>query len=298
MIEFVYITLENNQDPADRIDLKFRLHNHSLAQRWAAKVVEASQFCEIDDKDRFYHFPKSKWTTDHIVTRLNETIALINEQLPLIERTVTDINDQDTLNYLHHVFEERHGLLDEWKTNPRIQATFAIHPLMRNWLSDLNNLIHRAENQMQGKPPRPSFVATWYAMPKNELLEDSDYELFTRQYKFGEIYVNYCDVGKQLENLYRDNDAYINEDAFVPHKHFSADCAVLFYDTPADEAASIVASCWDYFNKHNRNPKFQRGDKKITIGKPPVASLETSKSQQEVINEISNHQYISSFNFV
>jgi hypothetical protein len=35
-----------------------------------------------------------------------------------------------------------------------------------------------------------------------------------KQIKFGTVYLNYCEIGKTVEDLANDNDKYIGDDAF------------------------------------------------------------------------------------
>jgi hypothetical protein len=127
---------------------------------------------------------------------------------------------------------------------------------------------------------------------------DDDFDLFTKESNFGDIFINYCDVGKRIEDIYRDNDTYINDDAFVSYVHYTADCLVQWYDVSKEDSDRITKEVWDFFDKFNVGKNYTKYDKKITIGRPPVASLSTTKSKSDIFDEIVDHQHILDFNFV
>ena len=141
---------------------------------------------------------------------INRCINVINQHEKIISRTVIDLGDQDTLNYLHHVFEVYHGLLDQQTHNFYTSAPQQVQQALAN----LNVLVHQCESVARGA--RPRHVVTWYGLPKTDVLDPEDYAYINEQIQFGTIYLNYVEIGKTVEDLAYDNDRYISQEAFRP----------------------------------------------------------------------------------
>ena len=55
---------------------------------------------------------------EFVKNNINRLIQKVDSVEKLFDLQLQDINDQDTLNKIHAVFENNHGKLDEWKLNP------------------------------------------------------------------------------------------------------------------------------------------------------------------------------------
>jgi len=213
------ITLNNN------FKLTFNIHNTDIAQRWVGALQEAQTFpYPIDDPKRFYGFNNQADEQRIALERINTSIDTINNHEHLIDRRPNAVDDQDTLNYLHHIFEVYHGLLDQ-QTHPYyLRAPNNV----RSALADLNTDVHRCEGSY--RTPDPRMVLTWYGLPKSRKYTQSDFDLITNEYTFGTMYLNYVEIGKTLEDFYVDDDMYIADEAFKPLDKFSADLTVKFFN--------------------------------------------------------------------
>jgi hypothetical protein len=103
-------------DPADlhnTIVVQYHIRPTDIAQRWVNKVLLAKQQYPIDDPTRFYGFGSYESQVNDALDRINYNITVINLHRQIINRNLSDINDQDTLNYLHNIFEIHHGLLNQ-----------------------------------------------------------------------------------------------------------------------------------------------------------------------------------------
>jgi chaperone required for assembly of F1-ATPase len=67
----------------------------------------------LDHLDRFYGFNSLEQEESHALKLIQASIDTINNYKPVITRQITTVADQDTLNYLHSIFEQYHGLLDQ-----------------------------------------------------------------------------------------------------------------------------------------------------------------------------------------
>jgi hypothetical protein len=222
----------------DHASVEYRLRDYPVVQRWAECLVLAQQQYHIDDPSRFYGFGDYTDQVQDALGRINQCITAIKLSYPEITRGyVESVNDQQSLNYWHHVFEVYHGLLEK-QTGHDSESV----------LAELNISVHRCESVARGALPR--HVVTYYGLPKIELLKNSDYNFFTDTWSAGTVFLNYAEIGKTMADLARDNDDFIHRTAFQPFQHISADFNVKFYAQTDLQAQTIRAKIHDYYNKN------------------------------------------------
>jgi hypothetical protein len=206
--------------------LRFDLENHAIAQLWFEKFQQRHAW-PLDDARRFYGFKHAEQERQRAERDLHTCIETINSYQWVIDRPVAALQDQNTLNYLHHIFERYHGLLDQQHSQWWQQAPIEVQQA----LSQLNVAVHRMESTRDNLP---RIVCTWFGMPKDSVLDlDLMHAHGTLTYEWGGVYLQYVEIGKTLEDLATDNDQWIGDDAFQPFRHYSADFNVRFYDRTA-----------------------------------------------------------------
>lgn len=285
----LYITYVNPQDPLDTFTLKYKLREHTVVDKWSTQLVAAQEKYSIDDPDRFYGFGAVEQQIADAINRINSCIKTINDFDPIITRTLTDINDQDTLNYLHHIFEVYHGALDNqthelWQRAPKS---------VQKALADLNISVHRCESTQRQALPR--HVVTYYGLPKTETLDQADYALFEDRNTFGTVYLNYVEIGKTLEDLTIDNDQYIFDTGFQPFRHYSADFVVRFWNDTDRQINEKCAKIKQYYNTHSEFFKQKDLPWKhpyLTSGNIPLADLQYPGSHEELLIKLESHQRV------
>lgn len=249
--------------------IKYRLRDHPVVAKWAERLKSAQKQYLIDDPKRFYGFGSYEDQVTDSLNKINSCIDTINHFESIIDRKMTDINDQDTLNYLHHIFEVYHGFLDQqdqnfWKRSPKE---------VQKALADLNVLVHTCESVSRGANPR--HVVTYYGLPKTETLDFEDYKYFTSNIEFGTVYLNYVEIGKTLEDLAIDNDKYIGDDAFRPFRHYSADFNIKFYNyRQTDNDYAKVKNYYDENLNFFESRGYPWGHPYLTPGQIPLADVE------------------------
>lgn len=283
MSRYLVVELGNT----DAVTLKFAVRDTELANLWLQKMARRGQWA-MDDATRFYGFDSDDQSRAQAQYRLLQCVETINHYQKIITRPFSSIDDQDYLNYLHHIFEVYHGLLDQqhsefWRCAP---------PEVRRALADLNVAVHRSECIARGNPPR--FVCTWFGMPKTDVMTlDQIRAHGDTRVRFGGVYLNYVEIGKTLEHLAEDQDQYISQDAFQPFLRYSADFFVSFYDRDyrdqLDEMQHYLQQHRDFFES--------QGIDQITspLAMPyrfPVADLVDSRSATELLDLIAQRQYI------
>lgn len=282
------ITICNPKNHADEFDLIFKLHDSSIVKKWSKKLLMGISNYNIDDKERFYGFNTIEEETEKALTFINHCIDTINDDKKIIEKKLNSINDTDTLNYLHHIFETYHGLLDHQNS----LFWNSLKPETKKALSNLNIAVHRVENVIYGNEKR--LVVTYFGLPKDSFFTKNDFKFLERNYKFGELYINYVEIGKTIEDLYRDNDTYIEPEAFQPLQRYSADFTIFFFDTDISTHKELLKNCKTYFNKNYKffnNLGYPNYDKNLHPGKIKLGNL-IFNNKDEIINKIKDRQYV------
>lgn len=243
----LHIEYADIKETLDPITLKYKIRNTNIAQKWARKVQECIEKYPIDDPNRFYGFDDYETEKQRAILAINRCCEVIDEYQPIINRRISDPIDQDTLNYLHHIFEVYHGMLDQ------PHDFFVGAPeYVQKALAQLNIEVHRCESFVDnlGRQIMPRHVVTWFGMKREEILEPEDYNHFTDMYEFGTVYLQYVEIGKTLEDLAIDNDQYIAPEAFKPFKYFTADFVVRFFRTSTDTWKVNRKRMNDYYLKN------------------------------------------------
>ena len=274
------------------LQLQFQVLDNPLAQLWLERMSLRNTW-PLDDPKRFYGFNSRADEESIALERIQECIQGINSWQPLVERTLDSLKDQDTLNYLHNIFEQWHGLLDQHPEHP----TFGTIPdSVRRHLANLNVSVHRCESAARGNKPR--FVCTWFGMPKTETLPAKIMKQYgTLNPKFGSVCLNYAEIGKTLEDLTQDRDNYIGDDAFKPFNYYSADFNVCMHEETLLYVADKTARMQNYYNLH-REFFLDRGydtfqDTRLLPLRFPVAELIETIPRQQLFEQIQQRQLIT-----
>jgi len=258
------LTLTNG---VEDLVLTFKLRNTNIANKW---FTELSKDYALYETNRF-----SNWGPHDFVNQLNQQIDIINAYQPIIDKRVTASSTQQELNYLHRFFEDLRGEVSigtVWFNTAPIDVKIAVEKF--------NILIHQLESSIRTGQKHPTVVVTF----KDNLrlaLSESDMRQFTYKWKQGTVYINYCQVGKTVLDVFKDKDTL--SEAVRPQTHYSADFMVKFGPSTnwlAYAARSFIIKLWLL----KRNFKF----KNLNIGMIPVADLVTpiDKSTLLKFNEV------------
>lgn len=279
MSQHLVITLDNN------FELRFKIRKTPLAELWLERMHQRRAWA-MDNPDRFYGFGTVQQEQQRAVDMIQQCIVTINAHDPIIDQQFE--YTQDGLNYLHNIFERYHGLLDQQTSKYWLLAPDTV----RQALANLNLAVHRCEAAQ--RPPRPKFICTWFGMPKTQCLSPA----LQQQYgepaiEFGTVYLNYCEIGKTVEDLTRDNDQYIGEDAFRPFGYYSADFFVAFYDLDLTSMypriQTYIESQQNFFSRYNIYNAYNIQAQPLRF---PVADLEYTGSQEHLITQIRSRQLV------
>ena len=284
---FLYIDLVGH----NTLTLEFQLLDSPIAELWAERMNSRGQY-PLDHPDRFYGFNSREVEVNRAEHYICSCIDTINHYQTIIDRPFTNYQDQDCLNYLHNIFERFHGQLDQQDSDFWNQAPYEVQQALAN----LNLAVHRCEAIDRGVQPR--FVCTWYGMPKTlHLPQEHMLKYSTMSTFFGTVYLNYCEIGKTLEDLAVDRDRYIGDDMFKPYDFYSADFVVKFWDDSVEEIQNTLASMQEYYNTHQ---EFFKSQDYTTFNNPrllplrfPVAQLVETMPREQLLEEIKQRQHVS-----
>lgn len=291
-------------DPAGAVEpltLKYKLNDLPVTKRWAKRLAEAlERNLKIDDPGRFYGFEDIAIERKKAVTAINRCCEIIDEYKPgFVGRRVEENHiDQDTLNYLHNIFEQYHGTL-----NTPHEFFLDAPEEVRKALAQLNLEVHRCESLAEGtcRKMLPTHLVTYYDLEKSEefTLEIEDYNHFADLYEFGTVYLLYTEIGKTLQDLAIDNDQHVHEDAYKPFRHYSADFVIRMYTISHqswlelrklykkhydDQRDYYLSKGYDYSHPYNRP------------GNIPLAKL--MNTTINVVEELAKRQWVSSVKLV
>ena len=282
-------------ESARTFDLQFQVRSTPVARKCLACLQKANSLSSILEPGRWYNFKKSPYANLEILTHnLNQTIDRLNQHHPgLITEVVDKNNLQQSINRLHVHFADSHLV------HQRI--TEASYP---SWF-EFNNLLHAFEAVQrsqdlseQNELPNYSMVLTWKDNFKTEL-NDEDYSHFTIAKKFGTIYVNYCQVGRHLFEMFQAQDHDLAEEHILPLKLVSADSYFWFGPSSGKSGLEKKYAQIEAWFKQNEELFRRRGlgawgDPRLAIGWLPVADLDRTIHPQEpraLTAEVSNFDH-------
>lgn len=297
MYKELHIEYSSPTNSCDPITLQYNLIQNPVTEKWAEKLAKSINNVPIDDPYRFYGFDDIETERAKAIKALNNCIDIINNyRSNFITKRIDDKIDQDTLNYLHHIFEVYHGLLDE------PHEFFKAAPYKVKWaLGNLNIQVHRCEGLVEDKRrlQLPTHMVTFYGMNRHDTLDLSDYDYFTDYFEVGTIYLLYVEIGKTLQDLAIDEDNYISDFAYRPFRHYSSDFVVRFFGNSAKGWQNLRKLYKTHYDKNHTfyeskglpyNHPYNRP------GNPPLAKI--IDYPFNVVDELKIRQFVSKISLV
>ena len=162
-------------------------------------------------------------------------------------------------------------------------------PNIKEAFKSINAAVHICEYIAAGYGPRN--VVTWYSFPKIEKMKDRHYTLFTDEFKYGTLYLNYAELGKPLADIAMNGDDCSHLDKLQPFQHISPDFVVHYCDRTPGQVDKVRTKLREYYLAH----KDYLGEWKpcYTNGCIPLATLITDVG----VDVIEKHQYVKSMRF-
>jgi len=271
------VTVSNE---TDELKLIFDIYKNDISDRWASEI---NNYYEIYESNRFKGFPgkDQKYYEQHLKTHIN----IINEYNPNTIKNI-DITSQDNLNYLHKFFETLRGHIE---TGTEFYNTAPDN--IKQSVDVFNVLIHEYEHFLRDQG-YPTLVVTFKDRPRHRL-NVNDYNEFTFKWNFGEVYINYCEVGKPLLDVYKDKDEYVGNENIRPLEYYSADFMIKFGPSTTKE---IFYRKLEDFNTWYKTTGLTF--KNLSLGLIPVAKINMLESnfdnciEEEIIEIIGKYNKV------
>lgn len=274
------VTLENNNSYEDVL---FDIFDTDIAHRWASEINMNYQLYETD---RFKGWSTSEKDLTYYKTEINKQIAIVNCYSPTINIDSIITFDQNLLNYLHKFFEDLRGTVSNGTEFYNFAPEEVKHAIDR-----FNILIHECEHLLRDSD-QPTIVVTFQNRPRYGL-KDDDYDHFTFKWNFGTVYINYCEVGKPLLDVYKDQDIFVGIDNIRPLTYYSADFMIKFGpDVDEEFYHDRLDKFYNWYNLQN----FKFDKSKLSLGLIPVAQLSNYKgiSQDMIVKNLSQYNRVRS----
>lgn len=288
MSKIVKITLSNTVGDSTELALYYYTLDNPLAELWLDRMKDRKDY-PIDHPSRFYGFNDRSVEEHRAKKWLTLAINTVNSYQKIINDV--DLNDQLSLNHLHHVFEIYHGSLNEqngdfWKSAPLP---------VRKALAEMNVAIHALEAS-KSTPRKPRFVCTWWGMPKTYRLDNALFNAYgDLRPRFGTLLLGYAEIGKTLEDLTNDGEE-ISELGFRPFDHYSADFSAVFFQESPEDINHKIRRIKDYYFQY-RDFLLSKGyhhfdHPRLLPYRFPVAKLIENAPRKEIVAQIVKHQFV------
>lgn len=279
--------------------IRFDILPTSVARRWAESLVFANRQSSIRENNRLYNFPHPELSAeDRIVASIDGCVRSINRKFPsLIPWTVDRADPQGSVNRIHTFFADTgHG---GGHVTPELAPVWNE---LNNSLHAYESLIRSRELEKSGAGPAANAVVTWHD-PIYQPLEGDDYKQFTVAKRFGTAYVNYCQIGRHIFELFLAGDDVAADEHVLPLRRLSADTYFWFGPTTGPKTLEKrERDIEEWFKKNETRFEslgFCWGDPGLAIGWVPVATIEgdfkTAEAQRALLGRLSGVERILSF---
>jgi hypothetical protein len=232
-------------------EISFKVRNTHIAKKWYSELCKNY---ELYETNRF-----TNWSYTNLIDELNENIKIINRYDYIIDKNLSSTPTQQELNYLHKFFEDLRGDIvkgtDWFRRAP---------DTVKHSVEQFNILIHQLEANIR-TTNHPTVVVTFKDRPIFNL-ENDDLKHFTYCWTKGTVYINYCQVGKTVLDIFKDNDKIT--EGVRPQQYYSADFMIKFGPTipyPVYLIRKAYIHLWLMFQRF----KF----KNLNLGMIPVADV-------------------------
>jgi hypothetical protein len=124
-----------------------------------------------------------------------------------------------------------------------------------------------------------------------ETYNDQDYDHFTWDSTFGDVFIGYREVGKSAFDVYLNKDR-VDQSVLVNSAHWCADFRIHFFDM---DHSKFIRQYWDWHHDNIKwfNQQFGPGhESKVSPGYYPVAKLITAHGRDYIKEQLTNSQGI------
>jgi hypothetical protein len=265
----------------EEVILRCEIHDTDLARRWQACLSHSLSLEDpIYERDRIHGFLGSSWNETRIIKELNSCIDTINAKCGynIPERAVADSSQED-FNKLHKHFEIMRGLIHR----PSIWFEQGDAELRRA-MERYNVLIHHWEHMRGGVGSQGAGkITVTFSDRQRHLLHEADWSLFTADVMFGGVYLDYCEVGKHLLDVFQDQDDAVGDDAILPQRYYSSAFVIKFWEEHSSSYWAQFEAWWSDNQQALQALGFTRDDPQLGLGYLPVATLMVDQPRERLL---------------
>ena len=229
----VKVVMQNPLDKKDKINYTIIPNDTQLAKDWIAALEQdvLQKSLHLEKNFCFLGFPDNPRSIQYICNELNRHCKQINRSnigyrieeyfVPdavMFDETYDDVLDQDDvfkhdiMNRLHNHFEVLQGTvenLSEYYTAADVLTKYSIRQL-NNLCHELESLCLSVKNKRRNPDwIRPSQITTFLNAPRHLLTDEHRKGFAENSYdrELGGVYMHWCQIGKTLMEVYRDEHA-------------------------------------------------------------------------------------------
>ena len=222
----------------------------------------------------------SFYKEEELVAQMKNVVRIINNHgLDRIDIEPVMGMSQQTLNDLHDIFEKL-------ESDPRYHSEQTPGNVLEA-VCELNVLIHKTE-QVHNNPEGGMVEINFETVEKHDL-EESDYQYFTPDYQFSDLYITYGQTGVPPINAFQ-NDV---RSKITPQTTYTAGSFLYFYP-------SGRFNRWQEFLEWSKDKDLGPIEKgKYPFGYVPIAKLlHPQVSKKELLQIVSEHMSISKMELI
>lgn len=259
---------------------------HDIQVRWFACLVDQIQTNnQVLHKTRLYNFPDNL-NEQYYIDEINKQIDIINKY----DSTTIPLSayigmPPSVLNNLHYFFVKLRGeILDPapyWMSCTNEQKLA---------LDDFNLIIHKAENFYTNDDDNKNarIVVDFHDIVRRDLQQE-DYQHFTIKKTFGDVFINYCEVGKPINDLVRDDDDLTEVENVKPLRYYSPDFSMCFRTRSQEEYDNFYKKLDVWWEKNRSNLvklNLSKNDPMNAIGMIPVGKIKTDLDEDQLVHKL------------
>lgn len=297
----MHFVLEFGTETETTFELSIYPLDTPLGSRWAELLTDRIHNAQIKRTQfRFHGLPSVRRTDLWYCVELMRCAATMNAHVPgMVPITAHDFPaefNSDFTNYLHTFFITAHldsqgSLLPEFNSAPA---------WYKQAVQDLNATIHAWENEvsmrLKDTPANKHHSIRFFLeyLPYVRLpLNPEDYASFTTTRTHGTVYLKYCQTGRNLAELYANQDEVCELHDIRPQRWLSADCTFWLGDTTVGVDPTVVNQ-WIAENADLFSLGIVPNDPMNALGEAAVATISYTQPIAEVAAAISANPYIRS----
>jgi hypothetical protein len=242
--------------------IRFKLDEKNPVAMKYAKLVSTIRESGVSKVDytSYFMWTKDTYPADSLKIKINESIKYFNENNGYGAELeyVLEVS-QESLNKLHFEFEHAANIylpgdLLSSEHNRSLEKKTPKCPdlnLLAFHLNNINNSIHALEASLGLQSDYLNAYFSTYLRDltaKNPVfeLEPKQYELFTLETKFGDLFLGYGTTGKNLFHVYKDNDVgfFASDNQASPQRAITANILAWFSEDKNHKIEFDQCSRW------------------------------------------------------